>query len=251
MIFNKELSERMFGNRSRMLARAEPDIPILVEEENWGGLAGVASGACNDALQLMMLEIRCHKNFSLAKEYILRARNAAKILKAIPDATVEASNFTIPIYCCLLAHDLVSAQQLANAAIRQNETPGSHFDIHAKILAACVSDDPELFQTYLHKFNQLSVLYWWQVQKNYFDLYSSILQRDELSFSSLLESAIDKFEERANDKDFGDQLSEYGGLEYNRFSIDFMATGVTILARSKGMVCSVNYSEFLPPELVE
>ncbi len=250
MAFDVNLAERIKGSCGRMLRRAEPDIPTLKSKGNWKALSGVAKGACRDALQLAMLELRCNNDAASAKAYLMRASAAGMALADIPESTVVASSFDIPIYCCLLAHDLSGSEKLASVALVENLTPGSHFDAHAKILSAFVLDDIDLFEKHLQDFNSLEQLYWWEKQIVYFDLYKAVLQRDGELFNQLLKNAIAEFKLRATDKDFGEQLGEYGGLEYNQFVIDFMAIGITILAQSKGLSCTMPSIEYFPAVLI-
>ncbi len=250
MAFDENLAERIKGSCERMLRRAEPDIPVLQSKENWKALSGVVKGACRDALQLGMLEIRCKGNIVLAKEYFSRARTSGIALTAIPEATVVASSYDIPIYCCLLVNDLSGAGKLAHSALKEKVTPGSHFDVHAKILSAFILDDMDLFERFLQEFNELEQLYWWKKQKIYFDLYEAVLRKNAELFNQLLESSLAEFKLRATDKEFGDQLGEYGGLEYNQFALDFMAVGITVLAQSRGVSCAIPSTEYFPTALV-
>jgi hypothetical protein len=250
MALDVNLAERIKGNCERMLRRAEPDIPALKSKENWKALSGVAKGACQDALQLAMLELRCNDDVVSAKSYFMRARTAGLALTTIPEGAVVASSFDIPIYCCLLAHDISGATNLAGVALLEKVTPGSHFDAHAKILSAFVLDDIELFEENMQVFHDLEKLYWWEKQRVYFDLYRAVLQRDGALYNQLLKNAVAEFKLRATDKDFGEQLGEYGGLEYNQFAIDFMALGIAILAQSKGLACAEPSIEHFPTELI-
>ncbi len=250
MAFDVNLAERIKGSCERMLRRAESDIPVLKSKENWKALSGVVKGACRDALQLAMLEIRCNDNVAFAKECFSRANTASMSLTAIPESAVVASSFDTPIYCCLLAHDISGAEKLAVVALNEKITPGSHFDVHAKMLAAFVLDKVKLFETYLQEFNKLEQLYWWDKQKIYFELYRAVLHRDGELYTQLLKNALAEFRLRGKDKEFGDQLGEYGGLEYNQFAIDFMSIGIAAFAQSKGLNCTVSDNEFFPVSLI-
>lgn len=251
MAFDVSVYERLRASCERMLLRAEPQIPVLSSEENWKALSGVADGACRDALQLGMLEIRCNDNVVLAKECFSRANTLSMALTAIPESAVVASSFNIPIYCCLLAHDLSGAERLATVALNEKVTPGSHFDLHAKMLSAFVLDKSEQFETHLQEFNKLGQLYWWGKQKIYFDLYSAVLHRDCDLYNQLLKNALAEFRLRAKDKNFGDQLREYGGGQHNQFAIDFMSVGIAVFAQSKELNCTVPHNEYFPASLIE
>lgn len=235
MTFDKNLADRIKGSCERMLLRAEPDIPLLQSKGNWKALSGVSKGACRDALQMAMLEIRCNKDIDAAKSLFLRGRDAAIALASIPESEVPASSFDIPIFCSLLSGDIDSAKRLASVALSGKVIPGSHFDIHAKVLSGFVLDSLELVEKWLVEFRALESIYWWKKQSVYFDLYKAVLEQNSERFNSLLSEAIKQFKVRGSDVEFGDQLGEYGGLEYNQFAIDFMAVGIAVLASSKGI----------------
>lgn len=250
MVFDVSLGVRIKSSCERMLSKAELDIPVFLSKENWRALSGVARGACQDALRLAMLEIRFNNDIASAKEKLSRAKSAGLVLAGIPEGAVSASRFDLPIYCCLLAHDVSGAERLANVALLGKVTSGNHFDVHAKILSAFVLDDIRLLEEQIRVFDGMAKLYWWRAQRVYFDLYRAVLQKDERLYNQLLNKAISSFGSRATDKDFGDQLGEYGGLEYNQFAIDFMALGIAILAQSKGLEFTGTSNDYFPTALV-
>ena len=232
------------------LNRAEVEIPNMKERENWKALSRLAKGVARNALQYAMIELRCNKDFTSAKALFERARIASIALVDIPENVAPASSFDIPMFCSLLAHDVDNTKMLAEVALTEKVIPGSHFDVHAKILSAFVLDDFKLAEKWVQEFDGLKKLYWWDKQRIYFDLYKAVLQRDGESFNDLLTKAVTQFKERETDKKFGDQLGEYGGLEYNKFAIDFMAIGIAIIAKSKGMNSSLD-NDYFPLKLLD
>src|SRR5690606_16115699 len=96
-----------------MLKRAESDIPALAEQEKWEALGGVLKGACRNALQIAMIELRCNNDVEISRRYFQKARDLSSAIKGIAADVVTASSLDIPIYCCLLYGDIESARQLA------------------------------------------------------------------------------------------------------------------------------------------
>lgn len=246
-----EMADRIKSRCERMLRRAEPDIPILEKQEKWEALGSVVKGACRNALQIAMIEMRCNNDIELSRKYFSKARTFSSSFKNIPEGVITASSFDIPIYCCLLSGDIDAAKQLADIIFsgKLKIVPGSHFDVHAQVLAAFILGDLDSFATGLSDFKKLEPNYWWEKQGIYFELYRSVISADEVTFNGLLHEAAELFKARGSDKEFGDQLGEYGGLEYNQFAIDFMSIGIAILAKAKGIKTSLD-NDYFPAELV-
>lgn len=118
------------------------------------------------------------------------------------------------------------------------------------MLSSFVLNDLDTFELALLDFGDLEASYWWGKQRIYFSLYRAVLDGDGAFFNELLLEAIELFRARGFDKDFGDQLGEYGGLEYNGFAIDFMSVGIAVVAKSKGLSCQLD-NEYFPKDLIE
>lgn len=251
MVIDFELALRIRSRCERMLKRAEPDIPELERQANWEALGGLLKGACRNALQLAMIELRCNHDVEAARRYFLKARDLSSFFEGVSEGVVAASDLDIPIYCCLLSGDFESAKRLAEiiSSGKLKVIPGSHFDVHAQILSAFILGDLGCFERWLLDFERLEQSYWWGRQKIYFDLYRSVIVGDEVAFSILLCEAVALFGDRRFDKEFGNQLGEYGGLEYNQFSIDFMSVGIAVVAKEKGLIVSID-SDYFPAKLI-
>ena len=251
MVFDSGMADRISSRCDRMLKRAEPDVPNLLKEGKWDALGGVIKGACRNALQLAMIEIRCHNDIDTALSYLSKARDLSIAFETIPAGIVAASSLDIPIFCCLLTGDVYNAKLLAEliSSGKMKVISGSHFDVHTQILAAFVLNDIKSFDKRLNDFGDLEPNYWWEKQGIYFRLYRAVLDNNESLFNELLNEAIKLFKERSTDKDFGNQLGEYGGLEYNQFAIDFMSVGIAVIAKSKGLSCHQD-SVYFPLKLI-
>ena len=160
MVFDSKLADRIKSRCNRMLDRALPDVPKLEKQENWGALGGVIKGACRDALQLAMIEMRVTGELDKALGYLKKVRGLFDSFDAVPNGKIEASILEIPIYCCLLLGDIDKAKRLSLLVLKADMVPGSYFDIHAQILSAFVLDDSQLAEKWEQEFDGLKKGYW-------------------------------------------------------------------------------------------
>jgi hypothetical protein len=209
--------------------------------------------AARSALQLGMLNARLDADFSSAMATFSAGALYAPELIALATAKValEADFFEAPIYCCLLASKQREAEDLARS-LSAIPVSGdlSWFELSARLLAAFVLKDEERFDSLIQYSDKVEKNYRQRQLEIYFQMYRAVLARDQALYDRLMQEANDKFKARAKDKQFGDELSEYGGLQENAFVLDFMSLGVASIARRLSLTNSLN-SEYFPQTLLE
>ena len=249
---NTEIAKRIEGRCNRLINRAIQDIPTLHKDKNYKALVGVIKGLCRDSLQLGMLTIRSEERSDSGIEIISKPIGSVELLLSIPENELHPSDFIIPIYLCLLCGEFELATALAKKAVSDGIKiiAGNHFDVHGKMLAYFILRDAEKIKENEEKLFKLSKNYWWEKLRLYFELYMLVALDDQSGFTKTLNRTTANMESREKDKKFGDQLGEYGGLEYNQFVLDFMALGIASYASYIGF--NVDFqSKYFPSEIIE
>ena len=249
---NIDIANRIEGRCNSLINRAIPDIPILHKDKNYKGLVGVIKGLCRYSLQLGMLTIRREGRTDSGIEIFSKPIKSITLFLSIPENELHPSDLIIPIYLCLLCGEFELAASLAKKGVSDGVAiiAGSHFDVHGKMLAYFILRDATKLKENEEKLFKLSKNYWWEKFRLYFELYMLVALNDQSGFSESLKKTTANMESRSKDKKFGDQLGEYGGLEYNQYVLDFMALGIASYASYIGF--NVDFqSKYFPSELIE
>jgi hypothetical protein len=248
---NQDIAIRIEQHCYRMLNRGNKELPVLIDEQNWKGLASVTNGICRDSLILGMLNARQGEEPKKVFDIFFEGVQSANNFLSVPSDSLPISNLDIPLYLCLITGNFRLAYLLATRIKEENLifVSSSHFDHHTKMISGFILSDLELINEHENRLFKLRKLYWWERQRLYFDMYRAITNGDDGLLDRYLSLLKQHFASRAQDKKFGDQLPEYGGLAHNQFCLDFMALGIISYAIQNGIKISYD-SRFVPIELV-
>jgi hypothetical protein len=179
------------------------------------------------------------------------SNESIEAIQLIPNNELSAAKLNVPIYLALITGNYSIARTLSKKAAN-NEIqmiPGSQFDLHAKMIAGMVLQDPKQINESEIKLFSLGKLHWWEKQRLYFDMYKSVATQNFEELSDQLKFTTKNMRSRASDREFGDQLGEYGGLDYNQFVLDFMALGIVSFAYRLGFRTNFE-AEYFPIEII-
>jgi hypothetical protein len=246
-----EIADRIEMRCTRMLERSIKGLPDLLNEENWKGVSGVAHGRCRDTLVLGMLKARKGEDLKEVFDIFCDGASAAEYLLKVPASHLPLSRLDIPIFICLITGRFNLAQLLAKR-IKEEDlkfVQSSHFDLHTKMISGFILSDIKAIESNEKKLFQLTKIHWWDRQRLYFEMYKNIVNRNIEAFTTNLNDVREYFSSRKKDRRFGDQLLEYGGMNNNQFTLDFMALGIISYAIHNYL--EVDYSsEFVPKKLL-
>lgn len=210
---------------------------------------------CIAALNLGMMAMRLDNDPTAA---LVAFRRGLPFARQLLDSHAEglfgtAWHSHAPLHLCMFCKEFDLADALASMTLdlprpKSGQSDDSH-EAFGRMLAATVLDDAarlELWRGQLPK----KLLYWWQCQIVYADLYQAIVERNKVRFDLLMQQRDEAFKLRLTDKKFGDARMEFGGRDENRFVIDFMGLGAAIMAIRRGMAV-VEDTWSVPMVLVE
>lgn len=202
--------------------------------------ASALDQACIAALNLGMMAMRLDGDPAAALSAFRRGLPFARQLLVLHAEGLfgTAFEYHAAIHLTLLCKEFEMADALASMTLelpkpKSGQSDDSH-EAFGRMLAATVLDDAarlEMWRGQLPK----KLLYWWQCQMVYADLYRAIVERDQEKFDLLMRQRDEAFKSRLTDKKFGDARMEFGGRDENRFVIDFMGLGAAIMAARRGM----------------
>lgn len=239
-------------------------IPTLRDEHNWRHIAWNIGSLAEATLRYAMFQVRIDDDLETAFRTLMISNQysveLAEMIEAgdkfsqnnlaeIQDNWELASDFTSPIYCCLLSGNVPLAQRLAQAvmAIKLPQDP-DWFDVTAHLLSAFVLDNRALFSDLWPIYEKLHLYYGQKILDDYMQLYKAVLRRDTAEYARLLKKVSEEFHLREKDKKLED-FGEYGGPSENAFVLDFMALGIAYVAHLRGMSIGAEIdTEFFPLE---
>ncbi|WP_415884545.1 hypothetical protein [Neptuniibacter sp. QD34_54] len=246
-----EIADRIEMRCSRMLERSTKGLPELLKEKNWRGVPGVAHGKCRDSLVLGMLKARKGEDLEAVFDIFCEGAEAAEYLLKVPPCELPISRLDIPLFLCLITGRFDLAHKLASLVLSEELVfiRSSHFDLHTKMIAGFILENLSVIEENEKALFKLTKIYRWEKQRLYFEMYKNIVTGDAEALNINIGKAQESFASRKDDKKFGDQLGEYGGMEYNQFALDFMGLGIASLAVHKGFNVHCD-TEYLPQQLV-
>lgn len=244
----RELFNDEIDNRGEILAELRDRLDGFLS-------ARALNKGCIAALNLGMMAMRLDGDPAAALSALRRGLPFARQLLELHEDGLfgTAWHSHAPLHLCLLCEEFEMADALASMTLdlpkpKSGQSDDSH-EAFGRMLAATVLDDAarlELWRGQLPK----KLLYWWQCQMVYADLYQAIVQREQERFDLLMRQRHEAFKSRLTDKKFGDARMEFGGRDENRFVIDFMGLGAAIMAIKQGMAV-VEDTWSVPLALVE
>lgn len=222
-----------------------------VSSGNWKAVGRIANGACRNALQLAMLELRTAGRTDIALENLQSVVSILDVHFSVPEGMTNSFHLVVPIHCCLLLHQFALARDLAGL-IHEGQTfeeSGGQHGAFSRAVAAALFDDSAQLDAVAGEFEAKKLEVWWQRHVIYLDIYKSLVSRRHDEFVARLADAVRAFPERASDERFGDGLSEFGGLRYNAFTIDFLSMGIACWAAPLGFHVEMDEPHF-PSQLL-
>jgi hypothetical protein len=185
------------------------------------------------------------RDFALAASFIPEFERALDQIrqsgqKPVPPLfynCLDIQSFELPMFACVLAHDWTSAELLArmtrdpNVLQIEDETNAQV----SRLLAAFVLDEQESFTSAKRAYDKIKKRAWSKYFLHYFEMYDSVVNRNQARYDELASSADMLYRARAKDRKFGDLRPEYGGLADNERMLDFIALAIAIVAVKRGM----------------